>query len=102
MRFMSMKDPQTPWLSPALQRRILDFELVIKSRFPTETDIRFTRPFRAALQGARRRGAGPPAATAVPTSCARSTAWSSSAAPSCKASTPPPPAGIARHVCGSR
>ena len=35
VRFMSMKDPQTPWLSPALQRRILDFELVIKSRFPT-------------------------------------------------------------------
>lgn len=50
VRFMSMKDPQTPWLSPALQRRILDFELVIKSRFPTATDIRFTAPFRAALR----------------------------------------------------
>jgi radical SAM superfamily enzyme YgiQ (UPF0313 family) len=50
VRFMSMKDPQTPWLSPALQRRILDFELVIKSRFPTETDIRFTAPFRVALK----------------------------------------------------
>lgn len=49
VRFMSMKDPQTPWLSPALQRRILDFELVVKSRFPTATDIRFTAPFRAAL-----------------------------------------------------
>ncbi len=47
---MSMKDPQTPWLSPALQRRILDFELVIKSRFPTATDIRFTAPFRMALK----------------------------------------------------
>jgi hypothetical protein len=51
VRFMSMKDPQTPWLSPALRRRILDFELVVKSRFPTATDIRFTTPFRLALRG---------------------------------------------------
>jgi hypothetical protein len=29
----------------------MDFELVIKSRFPTCTDIRFTRPFRLLLQG---------------------------------------------------
>ena len=50
VRFMSMKDPQTPWLSPALQRRILDFELVIKSRFPTATDIRFTAPVRLVLK----------------------------------------------------
>jgi len=51
VRFMSMKDPQTPWLSPRLRRRIMDLELVVKSRFPTATDIRFTRPARWLLQG---------------------------------------------------
>lgn len=50
VRFMSMKDPQTPWLPPRLRARILDFELVIKSRFPTATDIRFTAPFRGLLK----------------------------------------------------
>ena len=50
VRFMSMKDPQTPWLPRALQDRIRDFELVIKSRFPTATDIRFTAPFRVAIK----------------------------------------------------
>jgi anaerobic magnesium-protoporphyrin IX monomethyl ester cyclase len=51
VRFMSMKDPQTPWLAAGMRERIRDFELVIKSRFPTCTDIRFTRPFRLLLQG---------------------------------------------------
>lgn len=51
VRFMSMKDAQTPWLPPGLRERIADFELVVKSRFPTATDIRFTRPFRALLRG---------------------------------------------------
>jgi anaerobic magnesium-protoporphyrin IX monomethyl ester cyclase len=51
VRFMSMKDPQTPWLPQALRERIGDFEIVIKSRFPTATDIRFTRPYRWLLQG---------------------------------------------------
>ena len=51
VRFMSMKDPQTPWLPPGLRERISNFELVIKSRFPTATDIRFTAPFRAVLKG---------------------------------------------------
>jgi len=50
VRFMSMKDAQTPWLPPGLRERIADFELVIKSRFPTATDIRFTGPFRALLR----------------------------------------------------
>lgn len=50
VRFMSMKDPQTPWLPPGLRERIMGFELVIKSRFPTATDIRFTRPYRALLK----------------------------------------------------
>jgi anaerobic magnesium-protoporphyrin IX monomethyl ester cyclase len=50
VRFMSMKDPQTPWLPAGLRDEIRDFELVITSRFPTATDIRFTRPFRWALQ----------------------------------------------------
>jgi hypothetical protein len=51
VRFMSMKDAQTPWLPDGLRERIADFELVIKSRFPTATDIRFTGPFRALLKG---------------------------------------------------
>jgi radical SAM superfamily enzyme YgiQ (UPF0313 family) len=51
VRFMSMKDPQTPWLPAGLRERILDFELVAKSRFPTATDIRFTAPFRVLLRG---------------------------------------------------
>jgi pyruvate-formate lyase-activating enzyme len=50
VKFMSMKDPQTPWLPAGLRERIMDFELVIKSRFPTATDIRFTAPFRALLK----------------------------------------------------
>jgi hypothetical protein len=29
----------------------MDFELVVKSRFPTATDIRFTAPYRALLVG---------------------------------------------------
>jgi hypothetical protein len=47
---MSMKDPQTPWLPAGLRARIADFELVVKSRFPTATDIRFTAPFRVLLK----------------------------------------------------
>jgi radical SAM superfamily enzyme YgiQ (UPF0313 family) len=50
VRFMAMKDPQTPWLPPGLRERIADFELVVKSRFPTATDIRFTAPARALLR----------------------------------------------------
>jgi len=50
VRFMSMKDPQTPWLPPGVRERIMDFELVIKSRFPTATDIRFTGASRALLK----------------------------------------------------
>jgi pyruvate-formate lyase-activating enzyme len=50
VRFMSMKDPQTPWLPTRLRRRIADFELVVKSRHPTATDLRFTTPARLLLQ----------------------------------------------------
>jgi hypothetical protein len=50
VRFMSMKDPQTPWLPPGLRRRIADFELVVKSRFPTVTDIRFVGAARVLLR----------------------------------------------------
>lgn len=50
VRFMSMKDPQTPWLPAVLRRRIADFEIVIKSRFPTATDIRFRGAFRPLLK----------------------------------------------------
>jgi anaerobic magnesium-protoporphyrin IX monomethyl ester cyclase len=51
VRFMSMKDPQTPWLSPRLRARIADFELVARSRFPTATDLRVTAPYRLLLRG---------------------------------------------------
>jgi anaerobic magnesium-protoporphyrin IX monomethyl ester cyclase len=51
VRFMSMKDPQTPWLPPGLRARIMDFEVVVKSRFPTATDLRFGQPWRALLRG---------------------------------------------------
>lgn len=50
VRFMSMKHPQTPWLPLGLRERIVDFELVIQSRFPTATDIRFRGPFRVLLK----------------------------------------------------
>ena len=50
VRFMSMKDPQTPWLPTPLRERIADFELVVKSRFPTATDIRFRGAFRPLLK----------------------------------------------------
>jgi hypothetical protein len=50
VRFMSMKDPQTPWLPPGLRERIAGFELVVKSRFPTATDIRFSGPVRTLLR----------------------------------------------------
>lgn len=50
VRFMSMKDPQTPWLPRGLRARIADFELVVKSRFPTATDIRFSAPVRVLLR----------------------------------------------------
>jgi anaerobic magnesium-protoporphyrin IX monomethyl ester cyclase len=50
VRFMSMKDPQTPWLPGRLRERIADFEVVIKSRFPTATDIRFRGAFSPLLR----------------------------------------------------
>jgi anaerobic magnesium-protoporphyrin IX monomethyl ester cyclase len=54
VRFMSMKDPQTPWLPGRLRARIADFEVVITSRFPTATDIRFRGVFRPLLEGLAR------------------------------------------------
>jgi pyruvate-formate lyase-activating enzyme len=54
VRFMSMKDPRTPWLPPRLRQRIADFEVVIQSRFPTATDIRFRGAFRPLLEALAR------------------------------------------------
>jgi radical SAM superfamily enzyme YgiQ (UPF0313 family) len=54
VRFMSMKDPETPWLSPRLRQRIADFEVVVTSRFPTATDLRFRGVFRPVLKALAR------------------------------------------------
>jgi len=46
--WMTHVNPQTPWLSPAARRRVDDFEVVLKSRFPSVHDKR-TRPWGKAL-----------------------------------------------------
>lgn len=38
------KNPLTPWLTPRMVNRILDFETVLHARFPTVSDIKLT-PF---------------------------------------------------------
>jgi hypothetical protein len=37
---MTHEDPHTPWLDPALKARVEDFEMVLKSRFPSVHDRR--------------------------------------------------------------
>jgi len=49
--FTVRTDPRTPWLPPAVKRRIDDFELVVSSRWPTIQDIRLPRWGRALLRG---------------------------------------------------
>lgn len=38
--WMTHEDPHTPWLDPALKARVEDFEMVLKSRFPSVHDRR--------------------------------------------------------------
>ena len=46
--WMTHENPHTPWLEPRLKSRVDDFELVLKSRFPSVHDKR-TRPWGKAL-----------------------------------------------------
>ena len=46
--WMTHENPHTPWLEPRLKARVDDFELVLKSRFPSLHDKR-TRPWGKAL-----------------------------------------------------
>jgi len=46
--WMTHENPHTPWLEPRLKARVDDFELVLKSRFPSVHDKR-TRPWGKAL-----------------------------------------------------
>jgi len=56
MGWMTHEDPQVPWLTPELKRRVAGFKLVLESRFPSVHDRR-TRPWgkRVASALARRR-----------------------------------------------
>jgi radical SAM superfamily enzyme YgiQ (UPF0313 family) len=44
IRWMTFEDPNVPWLNQRLKARVEDFELVLKSRFPSIHDKR-TRPW---------------------------------------------------------
>jgi radical SAM superfamily enzyme YgiQ (UPF0313 family) len=46
--WMTHEDPQVPWLDRRLKARVEDFELVLKSRFPSVNDRR-TRPWGKAV-----------------------------------------------------
>lgn len=43
IEWMTHENPQTPWLEPRLKARVDDFELVLKSRFPSVHDKRTRR-----------------------------------------------------------
>ncbi|HEU4559977.1 MAG TPA: radical SAM protein [Longimicrobium sp.] len=38
--WMTHEDPHVPWMTPELKAKVLDFELVLKSRFPSVHDTR--------------------------------------------------------------
>jgi hypothetical protein len=46
--WMTHEHPQTPWLTPRLKARVDNFELILKSRFPSVHDSR-TRPWGKAV-----------------------------------------------------
>ena len=54
------RNPLTPWLTPAMVRRIRDFESVLNARFPTVSDIRISGAQRRVLRalGALRYNSG--------------------------------------------
>lgn len=43
MGWMTHEDPQVPWMTPDLKARIEDFQLVLRSRFPSVHDLRTRR-----------------------------------------------------------
>ncbi|MBI4419968.1 MAG: B12-binding domain-containing radical SAM protein [Gemmatimonadetes bacterium] len=43
MGWMTHEDPQVPWMTPDLKTRIEDFQLVLRSRFPSVHDLRTRR-----------------------------------------------------------
>lgn len=49
LRFSSMRDPQTPWLTPRDMALVRDFETVLNAHFPSHTDIKLTHLQRAVL-----------------------------------------------------
>lgn len=50
LRFSSMRDPQTPWLTSQDVGRVHDFESVLNAHFPSHTDIKLTRLQRSTLR----------------------------------------------------
>ncbi|PWT98028.1 MAG: B12-binding domain-containing radical SAM protein [Terriglobia bacterium] len=49
-RLLIRTDPQLPWLSPRVKRRIRDFETVMNARWPTTQDVRLPAWGRALLK----------------------------------------------------
>jgi radical SAM superfamily enzyme YgiQ (UPF0313 family) len=49
-RSFGLKNPRGPWLEERLRERVLDFDLVVHSRFPSAAEIRLTPLFRKALR----------------------------------------------------
>lgn len=49
LRFSSMRDPQTPWLTSRDAARVHDFEAVLNAHYPSHTDIKLTRAQRRLL-----------------------------------------------------
>jgi len=45
------RNPLTPWLTPAMVRRIQNFETVLNARFPTVSDTKLSRLQRRVMQG---------------------------------------------------
>lgn len=50
-RFDQRRNPLTPWLTPAMVRRIQDFETVLNARFPTISDTKLSGFQRRVIQG---------------------------------------------------
>jgi hypothetical protein len=49
LRFSSMRDPQTPWISQADMTLVRNFETVLNAHFPSYTDIKLTKLQRSLL-----------------------------------------------------
>lgn len=48
--FDGRRDPRTPWITPALVRRVYDFETVLHARHPTVSDLRLSLVQRRVLR----------------------------------------------------